>query len=525
MNPQRDTQRTILIRGGFALRVWISFVVCAGLVVSGCSIFKVDADKARQNILEKAFSKKEKPKSKSSRTGADSISSESEIGLTGGLSLGDTDNLAFTTAELGDLLSQFLEADKWNSTRSLIRLYPDLVGKILIGDRHGSLSEAQLIKVAELYDDQWAGNGDDSWLTFIRDQQKDTNGQFSDLRKRFLKHLENDESEKALSLKFSRTLRGSSSSIARAEAHRLEGVAHMMNEDHQRSGEHFAKATELLKQTHPHAASHHALLLGESQRHAGEKDQWISTWKFAIDLQSRWLAERGLHDPAFWKQAAYLRPAETPWPIKVIGRLENALRNENLDFGANQTADVEAVVWATVGTQSLKRHESQNAILAFKKSESLVASSSLKEELRMQQALAMINGGQQGPASAILVRLSSKPGLLGDRAKAVLATMKLQNGSLIQGMNLLQSAIKSSNQWPTSERLRAMADYGLAYLMREKEEQGIALLNSVHSEFVKEKSFGHAAQCLENMATYYEKTDQNGLRRQVVARMKRLESY
>ena len=51
------------------------------------------------------------------------------------------------------------------------------------------------------------------------------------------------------------------------------------------------------------------------------------------------------------------------------------------------------------------------------------------------------------------------------------------------------------------------------------------MLNSVHSEFVKEKSFDHAAQCLANMATYYEKTDQMSRKKEVLARMKRLEAY
>ena len=194
-------------------------------------------------------------------------------------------------------------------------------------------------------------------------------------------------------------------------------------------------------------------------------------------------------------------------------------------FGSDQTTDSEAVIWAIVGTQSLKRHESQNAILAFKKSEALVGSNSLKEELQMQQALAMIDGGQPGPGSAILLRLGSKSTLLGDRAKAILATLKLQNGSLAQGMNLLQSAIKTSSQWPMAERLRAQADYGLAFLMRGKEEQGIKLLNSVYSQFVAEKSFDHASQCLENIATYYQKTDQTAKYKSIAARMKRLESY
>ena len=208
------------------------------------------------------------------------------------------------------------------------------------------------------------------------------------------------------------------------------------------------------------------------------------------------MAERGLNDPSFWKKAAFLRPVSTPWPDQVIERLEKALAKEGLRFPASKSTDKEAVVWAIVGTQSLKRHESQNAILSFKKCEALVGDRSLKEELQMQQALSMIDSGQQGPASAILLRLGSTNSLVGDRAKAILATLKLQNGSLAQGMNLLQSAIASSAQWPAAERLRAQADYGLAYLMRGKEEQGVSLINQVYGEFVRHKNFDHAAQCL-----------------------------
>ena len=61
--------------------------------------------------------------------------------------------------------------------------------------------------------------------------------------------------------------------------------------------------------------------------------------------------------------------------------------------------------------------------------------------------------------------------------------------------------------------------------MRGKEEQGIALLNQVHEEFVKEKSNDHAAQCLANIATYYDKTDQPAKHRTAIAKMKELESY
>lgn len=489
-------------------------------------MFKVNPEKPKSDILKKTFSKNGELNDGDSSALPENGKSAIGVRLTGGLSLGDTDNIAFTPESLSLVLNELIEAEKWNSLRSLVGLYPDVVTKILMGPGDSSLSPQQLIEVAKLFDHQWSGNGNDTWQSFVVATRSP--GQRSDFvqsRIQFLKLLENDEPAKALNLGLSQTRNDQLPVIARSEALRLEGIAHMMLEQHSESIDHFAKAMSLLKVSHPYQASKTALLLGESQRHAGALEEWTSSWELAIDIQSRWLARRGLQDPAFWKQAAFLRPASTPWPGEVIGRLENSLRNENLDFGFDQTTDIEAVVWAIIGTQSLKRHEPQNAILAFKKSEALVSSPSLKEELQMQQALAMINGGQQGPASAILLRLGSKSSLLGDRAKAILATLKLQNGGLAQGMNLLQSAIKTSNQWPTSERLRAQADYGLAYLMLGREEQGIALLNQVRSEFVKQKSYDHAAQCQANIVTYYEKTDQRSKYKSAVAMLKELEIY
>ena len=188
--------------------------------------------------------------------------------------------------------------------------------------------------------------------------------------------------------------------------------------------------------------------------------------------------------------------------------------------------DDEAVIWATIGVQRLTRHESQDAILAFKKSEALTSGKTLKAELQLQQAIAMIDAGQPGPASAILLRLTStsSTSFIGDRAKAVLAAMKLQNGSLAQGMNLLQSAIASCKQWPESESLRAQADYGLSYLMLGKEQRGISLLDHVHEQFMKRQEYDQANQCLWNIATYYEKTEQVQKLRDVRAKLKQMES-
>ncbi len=512
-------------RTGGWFRALIGLALCIVVGLTGCSMFKLDTDQSGSDIVKQALAKAKKQIQTGGKPERIATGSHEKVRLAGGLTLGETDNAAFTPEALADVLSELIEAEKWNSVRNLVALYPDVVTGVFM-ESAGSLSNSQRTELAKLFDQQWKGTGNDRWETFVSSTRAVTKGKsFINQRLEFLSLVENNQIEDALDLKLSRQYANSNSIIVQAEAARLEGIAHLMTGDHRQSISSLKQAMSLLESAHPYQASQIGLLLGEAYRHAGQDDAWNASWKKAVNIQSRWLAERGLSDPAFWNNAAFLRPVSADWPVAAIRRLEHSLRNENLEIGSNQATESEAVIWAIIGTQSLKRHESQNAILAFKKSEALVSSISLKEELQMQQALAMIDGGQQGPASAILLRLGSKPTLLGDRSKAILATLKLQNGSLAQGMNLLQSAIKTSSQWPTKERLRAQADYGLAYLMRGKEEQGIALLNQVHDEFVKEKSVDHAAQCLANIATYYQKTDQPAEHRLAVARMKQMEVY
>ena len=500
--------------------------IAVSIAITGCSLFKIDSEKSKSDILKQVFSRKSESNQPSEIAGSTPDSNtEQNVRLAGGLLLGDTDNMAFSPSDLMSLLDELLDSEKRSTARNLVALYPDVVTKILIGADGQTINWDRLTEIAGLCDEQWSGNGEDRWQDFIPTIRRHPSFVMS--RRKVLKLLEVNQPEKVIDLHLTRDWAKDSSlaTLAMVEAHRLEGIAHLMLENDDKSSKHFAAAIELTKASHPYQASHLALLMGEAYRHAGKQEEWKASWQTAIDLQSRWLADRGLSDPSFWKKAAFLRPVSSKWPESVIRRLAKSLSQHNLTFSSGLTSDNEAVIWATVGMQSLKRHESQNAILAFKKSEALVNNSMLKQELQMQQALAMIDGGQQSPASAILLRLGSMDSLLADRSKAILAALKLQNGSLAQGMNLLQSAIKSSNQWPATERLRAQADYGLAYLMRGREKQGIKLLNQVHAEFVKRKNFEHASQCLANIATYYEKTDQTANHRTAIARLKQLESY
>ncbi len=479
-------------------------------------MFKKESENAQPEILE----------SIEKNTGSETAPTQEKVRFDGGVLLGNTDNLAFKPNEFSEVLVELIDQKKWNSLKHMVGNYPDITLKLLTEADSQLTPWAHLKIVARLFDTHFQGNGQSSWQQFV-EHLESTSGTPQNLtfaRSEFLRYLTTNQPTKAISLRLDKTVNAKTDVLAKAEVRRLEGIAYLMMEDYAKSVARFSEGLKLVHESHPFVASHIGLLLGEAHRHAKNHEQWKESWQAAIEIQSIWLEQRGLVDPAFWKKAAFLRPVDTPWPKPVIRRIAAALDQENLKFDIENSRNDEAVIWAIVATQSLHRHESQNAILAFKKSEALTSNFNLKNELRLQQAIAMIDGGQPGPASAILMRLGSGNDILADRSKAILATLKLQNGSLAQGMNLLQSAIKSASEWPTSERLRAQADFGLALLMRGREDQGVALLNQVHHEFLAEKNFDHASQCLWNLAKYFEKTKQPDLRETTIERMQQLES-
>ena len=472
-----------------------SLLLVACLLSGGCSFFSSEPEQQNADLFKSIETQRAEPN--------DEGGPAEKVRFDGGLLLGDTDNLAYTPQSLAPVITNLVHEEKWQSLKNTVRTYPDVILKLIVGADGKTIAWADTQTTARVFDQLWKSRGADSWQQFVEQLANRDNHATSLIAKRaqFLQFLGNNQPSRALSLKLERHVDGRTAKLVQVEVMRLEGIAHLMLENYDQSIESFSKAIQLAN-SQTFLTSQIALLLGEAQRHAGQHDAWKQTWQSAIIARSKWTVERGLNDPAFWKKAAFLRPVDAEWPTEVIDSLTLLLERQGLDFSDRNVVNNEAVVWATVGLQSLNRHESQNAILAFKKAESLVRNRTLSEELQMQQALAMIDGGTPGPASAILIRLGSGQNLLADRAKAILATLKLSGGSLAQGMNLLQSAIKTSAQWPTGERLKAEADFGLALLMRGREEEGVALLNQVHQEFLANDLHEHASQCIWNLAKY-----------------------
>jgi hypothetical protein len=185
----------------------------------------------------------------------------------------------------------------------------------------------------------------------------------------------------------------------------------------------------------------------------------------------------------------------------------------------------EAPLWVAIGHWRLGRDEPQAALVALKRAESSTTDNYTGNRLQLAQAKTLARMGQSGPASAILISLagSSDPRIL-HPALAMLGTLKLQQGGIQQGFNLLRRSVEGDPlaQWP--ERAEAEADLGLAYLLMGDENNGLRWLHGAQQAMEAAGQQESLLQCLENEAAYLEKAKKNDLAKAVRQRLESLQS-
>ncbi len=514
------TARTVIRRLRSSSLPWLlGLLVVAGIYLSGCTWLRLDADKHGTRKISDLLSSPDKTKA------VQPVDIEKVEVVKGGVDMGDVDNLAFSDSEFRHVLADVVDKRRRGSLEFLLLTYPDIAMSQLVAGPDEQLNPTQLAEVADAFDRIWMSPSARLWSAFVQHlggENRDDG--FVGKRRRFLECLSNGETDQALQLNLVRTADRMGDPPARIEARRLEASAHLLSGDSQKSIELLTTAVSLSKDDMPMQASRLQLLLGEAYRHHGDRQNWQAAWSAATTRESGMMRTRQLNDPAFWTKAAYLRPSGQPWPEQVVEDFMHILDGNGLSFPSELTDEShrESIVWAIVGLQSLHRHESQNALLAFKKAEAVADPSGLRQQLLLLEAVTMLDGGQAGPASPILLKLSSGTGLVADRARAVLGSLKLQHGSIDQGFNLLKSALKTVDQWPEEERLRAQADLALAYLIKGREQEGIALQDQMCQAFASRRMHNHAVQCLVNQAQYFDSTGQAGRQQQALHRLEQL---
>ncbi len=426
----------------------------------------------------------------------------------GGVVLGEADAGCFSPTEFVGVIESLIQENHLQSTRRLVRQYPDTALRVL-QESESVADHSQALALIANHFDQLFGDEDSeasfgSMVAFL--QTRDGTEVLAN-RNRCWDALRSHRPDDVLTLKFSRSLPSRAGAMVEAESLRLEAIALMMKGKSSQSIDRLDRAIRLVRRHHPYVTANWLLLLGEFHRHADEPEPWKSNWARAVEMQSELLARKRVEDPSFWNRAAYLRPAGEDWPQATLDNFRQYIASwQTMPDSMVAAAHGETLVWLAVGLQHLARDEGQNAVLAFKKSEAVATSQQIAPELQLLQARALTSAGQPGVASAILIRLASAGGSahLEDRAKAVLGSLKLQNGAILQGSNLIEDARRTADEWPALDRLKAQADFALALLIRGREKDGIALMEQTESEFASLQQWEQVLQCRENLVTYFE---------------------
>lgn len=448
----------------------------------------------------------------------------------GAIVLGESDRAAWTTTAFLDAIEQHLAAGDIGEVTRMTRTWPDVAHDVLLETGTDRRQAHAIRAIASSFDAMWPERSEWEQAALAVTADNDSARKWLERKRQAWDYLQHNEPDNVSQLKLSQLARQSLHALALAESLRIESIAAMMRDDHDASITLLQQAIDEAGAASPYTTARLVLLLGEYERHAGNYEQWQLHWSDAVGRTARMLVEQGISDPVFLIEASQLRPLDYPWPESAVARFETYLEENELALrsspaSASHASRADLTIWLVAGLQHLSRGEGENALVAFKKAEAFLMNELPVDELHLLQARSLVAAGQPGAASAILIRIASNTEVQPacNRARAILGSMKLENGSADQGLALIESALENADRWPVSERLGAQADHGLALLMTGQEEAGVEVLDKTAGEFVATGEHDEARQCFTNLAAYFEATGQREPMRQTQARLAELD--
>jgi len=392
---------------------------------------------------------------------------------------------------------------------------------------------------AEAFDRQCSRCGADAgWTAIVLDRatHPDHYAQYESKRRQFMTELQNGRVEQALSLQLPAAAKFAPGAVLAIDAWRLQGIGLVLAERPQEAVEAFGQALQSAGQAHPYQATNLLLLLSDARRRSGDVRAAEGHWQAAVQLACD-LAHAPLPviDPIFWERAAYLRPVNSPWPQSMVRQLADY----NVRYGiatpprdpvmltstAVPVSD-EVPIWTAVGHWRLAREESQAALVALKKAEAMTTDNYVAARLQLAEAKALVRMGQQPAATAMLIHAASQSDpRLARPAAALLGTIKLQQGSVQQGFNLLHRAVEEDPGFFWPERPEAEAALGLACLLMGDENAGLQWLHVAQQGFEASAQQEALIQCLENEAAWLEQAKKKELAATVRKRLESLQTF
>ena len=451
----------------------------------------------------------------------------------GGLQLGDVQQAAINREEFARRTGELLNADRTASARAWVERYPDVALDTL---RQAGAPEARsgvLQFIAQVHHEQASrAEGTAGWPGLLKQRaaQPDSYTAYDACRRSMLEKMAKGQAKEAAAERLS-VPRGTPGPLLTLDAQQLEGEAWLLAERPENAVRDFSTALKAGQATHPYRAVQLLLLRSEAHRRAGKEDQAVADWQEAANLATTLLAlPRPVCDPVLWERISYLRPVKTPWSAELgqaLLRLDPSLGVPAPPPGASAAAVqcIEAQLWTCIGNWRLERHESQAALIAFKRAETFSMDHARRALLQLAQAQALTQLGQGAPARAVLAKQAdSQNPAVAQPALAMLGALKFHEGNLQQGLQLLKKAVEPAGDADWPGRAAAEADLGLAYLSAGDEAAGLRWLRSAQQRFEQAGRHAQLIQALENEAAWFEHNSKPGEALSLKQRVQALES-
>lgn len=405
-------------------------------------------------------------------------------------------------------VDQLLKEQRLASARAWIQRHPDVALETLRATPSAEAGRPAVLAVARAYDQLVGLPATEGWQAVLRDRvtRPKVYLDYDKARKLLLDQMRMGQTREAAATKISRLAEAAPGDMLDVDAWQLRAIAWQLDQHPLESAAALAKALEHAR-SDPYQAAQLRLLLSDCQRRGGQIVQANTTWEEAVQGVAL-LAGRqpAVVDPNQWNHAAYLRPADRPWPDVVSALLEPSPAIEEQPNGTSSQPpeDPELLVWALVGRAHLDRNENQAALVALKRSETLARDPRTRNLLRLAEAKTLCRLDQTTAATAILVSLTNQSDpQLARPAWAMLGTQKLHLDDTEAGLKLLTKAMENGDtiDWP--DRAQAEADFGLVLLMSGDEAGGLQWLHRAQRRFEAAHDSESLAKSLWNEASYF----------------------
>lgn len=269
-------------------------------------------------------------------------------------------------------------------------------------------------------------------------------------------------------------------------------------------------------------------------RRLGKPGEADDAWRAAARAAGA-LAARKLPLPRLWERLAQQRPVRQGWPKEALAGARASLGELSAAFlpGAGASASVATVIdraalRTAIGRWRLGRGEAGPALLAFKQAQAMLPEASAlragplaEQRLRLEQARALAQLGQRGPAHALLIDLEREPATQRS-ALGLLGAMALAAGDLGRARATLRKALSGgSSDWPG--RRQAVADATLTALLAGEPEAHRALLAAADA-LGRSGDLDGQLSCLINGLTITRERGQTAEAAQLAEALKTIES-